>query len=338
MSRPALSGLGRTPSSANMQASPSSGASSNLNVRPADSHLRRSSAPSAAFSNPLGLFSPAKVRDVANGLLTPGVTTPGGGTNRRPSKSSRSFYKEKDEGSIGGGGFFSPRRDTAFDLTTRGVPAAGQTSWRVPRILSRLFSRRSRVLPAILLGLIVFFYALGEARRGSLYDKAQRTAIKYSPQGLNPLRWAQLSSGQAQTAFMQRFDVESSDPAGPDAPLGQVGMAKNRYKSWEGSRPDGRILIKEGEKHPIPMLMARAKQRWYALKNRQSKTFAQAVSVHIYIVLDGADSLCFRRFGNISGGMAGCHQKVSTDGMHLRDIMTFSLSSQSFLSTDKERE
>ncbi|KAK9897476.1 glycosyltransferase family 90 protein [Cystobasidium minutum MCA 4210] len=39
-----------------------------------------------------------------------------------------------------------------------------------------------------------------------------------------------------------------------------------------------RILIEEGKPHPIPALMERAKKRWEDLKNRQSKTFAQAVA------------------------------------------------------------
>lgn len=47
------------------------------------------------------------------------------------------------------------------------------------------------------------------------------------------------------------------------------------------SRPDGRILIESGKKHPIPGLMARAKVQWSALQAKQSKTFADAVKEYV---------------------------------------------------------
>ncbi|KAI5479113.1 capsular associated protein, glycosyltransferase family 90 protein [Pseudohyphozyma bogoriensis] len=43
------------------------------------------------------------------------------------------------------------------------------------------------------------------------------------------------------------------------------------------TRPDGRILMSEGQRHPIPKLMKEAKMQWEALKARQSKTFKAAV-------------------------------------------------------------
>lgn len=112
--------------------------------------------------------------------------------------------------------------------------------------------------------------------------------------GLTDLNWSHLSSGSAVgvgVSGLQRFfpgvpsrrkqqygsfDVSSHDPARSNV-TGAVGPAANRFKSWEGGRVDGRLLLKAGEKHPIPMLMARAKQRWKHLNERQSKTFADAV-------------------------------------------------------------
>ena len=40
---------------------------------------------------------------------------------------------------------------------------------------------------------------------------------------------------------------------------------------------DGRIPLEEGKPHPIPAMMAKAKEQWRQLKARQSKTFAEAV-------------------------------------------------------------
>ena len=47
------------------------------------------------------------------------------------------------------------------------------------------------------------------------------------------------------------------------------------------ARPDGRILIESGKKHPIPGLMARAKVQWSALQAKQSKSFAEAVKEYV---------------------------------------------------------
>ncbi|GAA6060113.1 hypothetical protein JCM10212_003521 [Sporobolomyces blumeae] len=41
---------------------------------------------------------------------------------------------------------------------------------------------------------------------------------------------------------------------------------------------DGRIPLKEGEVHPVPAMMAKAKEEWRQLKARQSKTFKEAVN------------------------------------------------------------
>ncbi|KAI5481828.1 capsular associated protein, glycosyltransferase family 90 protein [Pseudohyphozyma bogoriensis] len=48
-----------------------------------------------------------------------------------------------------------------------------------------------------------------------------------------------------------------------------------------GKRKDGRIVVVEGEEHPIGALMDRAREKWDALKDRQSKTFKEAVAEYI---------------------------------------------------------
>ncbi|GAA5925177.1 uncharacterized protein JCM15063_004946 [Sporobolomyces koalae] len=44
------------------------------------------------------------------------------------------------------------------------------------------------------------------------------------------------------------------------------------------TRRDGRIVLEEGKPHPIPAMMAKAKEQWRNLKTRQSKTFREAVA------------------------------------------------------------
>lgn len=71
------------------------------------------------------------------------------------------------------------------------------------------------------------------------------------------------------------------------------GGRTGRSGSWSGGRNqkplmrieeippvgrDGRVLLQEGKPHPIPAMMARAKEQWRQLKARQSKTFAEAVA------------------------------------------------------------
>ncbi|GAA5880251.1 hypothetical protein JCM16303_003866 [Sporobolomyces ruberrimus] len=41
---------------------------------------------------------------------------------------------------------------------------------------------------------------------------------------------------------------------------------------------DGRIGLEEGKPHPIPAMMARAREEWKKLKQRQSKTFKEAIA------------------------------------------------------------
>ncbi|GAA5894159.1 uncharacterized protein JCM6883_003736 [Sporobolomyces salmoneus] len=51
-----------------------------------------------------------------------------------------------------------------------------------------------------------------------------------------------------------------------------------RVDEIPSTRRDGRIVLEEGKPHPIPAMMARAKEQWRLLKGRQSKTFREAVA------------------------------------------------------------
>lgn len=275
--------------------------------------------PSIAFTGPSGLFS-ATSPSIGRGLFSPSLHTSGfassslspnaassigspGGRSLKEQK--RSFYKDKN-------GSLYPSSGSSYDSGFRkgGVTTAhgNKTSiFRVPRSITRLASRRSRVLPAIIVCTVIFFYALGSTRTSSIYDAAQQASARQVGRffeaadarvgHLNPMKWAMqnsdgLSNINKQKTFsssdgsvVEKFDVELLDPAGPLAEPGLVGSAEKRYASWEGGRRDGRMIVQEGKPHPIPKLMARAKQRWHALKNRQSKTFAEAVSHGFYPML-----------------------------------------------------
>lgn len=273
-------------------------------LSPQMSRQHSGNSPSLAFTGPSGLFAPSP-KSTSKSLLSPSLHSSGFGSvslspgaangQNRGHNQKRSYYKDKDA-SIS----LYPSSGTSYDSGFRrgNGPAPVKTSFfRVPRSIARLASRRSRVLPFIILCVVLFFYALGSARRSSLYDAAQQASVRQVGRffeaadarvgHLNPMKWALEKSGEAahqQKTFsgtdgvVEKFDVEVLDPAGPLAQKGTVGSAEKRYASWEGGRRDSRMLIQEGKPHPIPKLMARAKQRWHALKSRQSKTFADAVS------------------------------------------------------------
>lgn len=68
----------------------------------------------------------------------------------------------------------------------------------------------------------------------------------------------------------------------PKEPQGRKAQA-TLSKPWvlPEKRADGRVILVEGEKHPIPLLMLRARKEWEALKARQSKTFGEAVQEYV---------------------------------------------------------
>lgn len=100
------------------------------------------------------------------------------------------------------------------------------------------------------------------------------------PPTFNPYRWAKARLGREE----DDLDLADEDDdalyinwqhQGGQVPLGKGDKVSPLTKL---KRRDGRALIIEGQKHPIPALMRRAKKRWARLKGRQSKTFAEAIS------------------------------------------------------------
>ena len=264
-------------------------------------HERTSSQPAISFTGPAGLFSP-NANGTPNlfasaaaglGITTTAFMSPRPGHTKSPSAKFTPggrrplLYKEKSDDDF----FKSPRPEGAMRRT---ASTPGKASFfRLPRSILRLVSRRSRTFPLLMLLMVLTFWALGYTRRGSMSIASMPMATSrisrflqvavpgtdLQMRDLNPMKWANIRSGYLQKPFeAPTYDVLSHDPAGPNAEPGSVGSAAYRYASWEGGRRDGRMLVKEGEPHPIPMLMQRAKQRWHALKNRQSRTFAEAVA------------------------------------------------------------
>lgn len=256
--------------------------------------------PAISFSGPAGLFSPNfsgasgifASAAAGLGISSPTPKTPRLGHSHNLSGKFQSkrplLYKEKSDDDF----LRSPRPDGSMRKVSPTTPAGKTSLLRVPRSVLRLVSRRSRTFPLLILLLVFTLWAMGYARQSSVHDaeqavstsrmqrflKASLPGVDLSVRDLNPMKWAQIRAGQVQMPFeAPAFDVFSHDPAGPNAEPGSVGSAAKRYASWEGGRADGRMLVKEGEPHPIPGLMQRAKQRWYALKNRQSRSFAEAV-------------------------------------------------------------
>lgn len=249
-------------------------------------HQRGGSAPSATLT---GLFTP-KLGSKNSGHLSPSLGASAylapfvSASRGHPDASNtRRLLSSK------------PKDDTIYSrpsATTSSNPIATLAAALAriiffPFAFIRILFRRSKVLLVSIVFFLVFVYALGATRKSTM-DVLRDVRDASSKAGREGLSWAQLRSGELQRYFpgsgsttndkiYGTFDVDVNDPVAVNAVVGSAGPAANRYKSWEGGRRDGRMLVKEGEKHPIPMLMARAKQRWTHLKQRQSKTFAQAV-------------------------------------------------------------
>ena len=107
---------------------------------------------------------------------------------------------------------------------------------------------------------------------------------------INPYRWARARFGRDEDDL---DDLDDELPMGYQhngglaAPMAAAAHAQVPLKAGSAGtnatlarlrRADGRGLIIEGQRHPIPALMRRARKRWRRLNVRQSKTFAQAVA------------------------------------------------------------
>jgi hypothetical protein len=108
------------------------------------------------------------------------------------------------------------------------------------------------------------------------------------PPTFNPYRWARARLGRDEDDLdladddNEAFYGSWQQPAGGQVPLAKPidpkAADQPKGNNLRTRRRDGRALIIEGQKHPIPALMRRAKKRWARLQARQSKTFAQAIT------------------------------------------------------------
>lgn len=145
-----------------------------------------------------------------------------------------------------------------------------------------ILSRRGPIVPIVTLIIIlaIFFTKSTSSRSQSVKLKVQGAFGPYIPQrAAQAFDWAGNSRQQPRDAADSRQSSISGGKQGSVPGLSTGGNLD--IKELPRSRKDGRIVLKEGKQHPIPLLMKRARAQWEALKARQSKTFAEAVKEYI---------------------------------------------------------
>ncbi|SCV72268.1 BQ2448_4962 [Microbotryum intermedium] len=154
-----------------------------------------------------------------------------------------------------------------------------------------LVGRRGPLIPLLLtlvsFGLFLTYSTSPSSQTVKL--RMQGAVGPYIPQrAASAMSWRNRASEEAESGG--GLDDEESDytPPGVKKPTeankgrkAKLPKAKSTLSSeieLPPARKDGRLLLKEGEVHPIPAMMARAKKQWKELKGRQSKTFKEAVA------------------------------------------------------------
>jgi hypothetical protein len=202
----------------------------------------------------------------------------------------------------------SQRRHKDDLITTHQRSTHGKSAVQVCKALIKralLFVTRRGPLVPLLAGLVLLawlvfrstpdeaaptaaFNANGRSPNGAASKGRVRRLMHHGAIGLNNAkallpdafwamdRWTGLSGVAGDAAsLLTVLDVGREDLLW--TPVSETPLADAVTPS-KTARRDGRMLLIEGEEHPIPKLMDRAKKRWEALKGRQSKTFAQAVA------------------------------------------------------------
>lgn len=146
------------------------------------------------------------------------------------------------------------------------------------------------------------FYKNGLNRAGKGKAKGRLDRLKEMPGARWAFeagsRWAGFKETFASPQVNQNFDFDDSEVGEEDrlwmpkaqsrhnadlqellgdSPAEDSGRSARPPQAGKSRRRDGRLLVVEGQEHPIPRLMERAKRRWKKLNDKQSKTFAQAV-------------------------------------------------------------
>lgn len=199
----------------------------------------------------------------------------GGPHQRRSSNSGSSIYAASP--ALWSKVFSSPQ-PSHLPTTRRPFGASpdpsgrGRASLAHPLILLRnallrplyVLGRRGPIVPILAFALFILFFTYSTSPSSQSVKRRMQGAVgPYIPQrAADAIKWR-----------------------GKQAPWDSTFHALRNPGSWIGReevplappRKDGRMLLEEGKRHPIPALMERAKGRWKALKGRQSKTFAEAV-------------------------------------------------------------
>ncbi|KAK4054570.1 hypothetical protein OIV83_001064 [Microbotryomycetes sp. JL201] len=146
-----------------------------------------------------------------------------------------------------------------------------------------LLFRRGPLLPLVMLLMtlvLILTYSTHPSTQ-SVKRKVQGAVGPYIPQraadaiSWRSSRWSQQQPWKAGNGLVPDPDEDDlSDLSGPGKKPTKITAES---ASLPSPRKDGRLILEPGKKHPIPVLMERAKKEWERLKARQSKTFAQAV-------------------------------------------------------------
>lgn len=159
-----------------------------------------------------------------------------------------------------------------------------------------LLSRRGPIVPLLTLLALLFFFTVSSSAptTQSMKRRVQGAVGPYIPErAANAINWR--SPGIGRKLFEQRQQEQERQKKiivnGNGNGMGLVGMSgqprtrkaiPSQFELKEGPpRRDGRTVIEEGKTHPIPALMAEAKVKWKALKERQSTTFREAITEYV---------------------------------------------------------
>ena len=177
-----------------------------------------------------------------------------------------------------------PTRRPFYDPSgPRGVvpPVGGPVALLKGVLLRPLFilSRRGPLLPLILVTAFLTIFLTYSTRPAAqtVKNRVQGAVGPYVPQrAVDAVEWGG-RGGQALYGAVNEAGKAALDRV--IRPMGSGGRGKaKKLLALPPPRKDSRMLIVEGQPHPIPALIQRGKDRWEELKARQSKTFAEAVA------------------------------------------------------------
>jgi hypothetical protein len=174
---------------------------------------------------------------------------------------------------------FPASTHTGSTLPTYGRPERARSSGSSPSLVLRnvvlrplyLIGRRGPAVPigvALVLFVVFLTYSTSPSTQ-SVKRRVQGAVGPYIPQrAADAISWRKKQERWGGDGALRGMKVNG----------GRVGKSQSVLNP---PRKDGRMLLEEGKKHPIPALMERAKVQWTALQERQSKTFAQAVTEYV---------------------------------------------------------